>query len=86
MRLVRSSLDGLGIDETRFAEPNYRRTQEIGAAVAFIGCDGLIAPSARWKCENLVLFADNLAMDIDIQAKSVEEVDWQVWARSVGFI
>lgn len=86
LRLIKSSLDTLGIDATRFYEPNYRRTQEIGAAVAFIGCDGLIAPSARWSCDNLVLFTDNLAMDVEIETRDLEEVDWQKWAKSAGLL
>ncbi len=86
LRLIRSSLDGFGIDTKRFEEPNYLRTQEIGAAVAFVGCDGLIVPSARRACDNLVLFTDNLAMDIDIRVKETEEVNWQEWARSAGML
>ncbi len=66
--------------------PNYARTQEVGAAVAFIGCDGLIVPSARWACDNLILFTDNLAMDVEFEIQDVEEVHWQDWARSVGLI
>jgi hypothetical protein len=60
--------------------------RKSGAVVAFIGCDGLIIPSARWDCENLVLFTDNLAMDVGLEPKSVEEVDWEAWARSVAMI
>ena len=86
LRLIRSSLDGFGIDTKRFEEPNYLWTQEIGAAVAFVGCDGLIVPSARRACDNLVLFTDNLAMDIDIRVKETEEVNWQEWARSAGML
>ena len=66
--------------------PNYERTQQIGAAAAFIDCDGLIVPSARWSCNNLILFTDNLAMDIDFEVQDVEEVAWQDWGRSVGLI
>jgi hypothetical protein len=36
--------------------------QEIGAAVEFLGCDGLIAPCARWDCENLMLFPDSASL------------------------
>jgi hypothetical protein len=86
LKLIRSDLEGFGVDAARYGEPNYRRTQEIGAVVAFIGCDGLIIPSARWDCENLVLFTDNLAMDVGLEPKSVEEVDWEAWARSVAMI
>jgi hypothetical protein len=86
LKLIRSDLGGLGVEAARYKEPNYRRTQEIGAVVAFIGCDGLIIPSARWDCENLILFTDNLAMDSNLEPKSVEEVDWQAWARSVAML
>jgi hypothetical protein len=86
LRLVRSSLESLGGDEARFLEINYGRTQEIGAAVAFLGCDGLIVPSARWDCENLVLFTDNLTLDLDIEVREAEEVDWQAWARAAGLL
>ena len=29
-----------------------------GILLAFLGCDGLIAPSARWECDHLMIFAD----------------------------
>ena len=47
LRLLRSDLETLGVDWERYSEMNYERTQQIGAAVAFLECDGLIAPSAR---------------------------------------
>jgi hypothetical protein len=84
LNLIRSDLTTLGVETAHYHDPNYRRTQEIGAVVAFIGCDGLIVPSARWDCENLILFTDNLAMDINFERRSVEEVDWQSWARLSG--
>jgi RES domain len=86
LRLIRSSLEELGVDIAGADVPNYGRTQEIGAAVAFIGCDGLIVPSARWSCDNLILFPDNLAMDIEFEIQEVEEVAWEDWARSAGLI
>jgi hypothetical protein len=86
LRLIRAKLEELGTDMTQFDVPNYARTQEIGAAAAFIGCDGLIVPSARWSCDNLILFTDNLAMDIELEVLSVEEVSWEDWARSAGLI
>lgn len=38
----------------------YPRTQDIGEAARFLGCDGLIAPSARLACQNGVLFCGAL--------------------------
>ncbi|MGQ0484120.1 MAG: RES family NAD+ phosphorylase [Hyphomicrobiales bacterium] len=86
LRLIRSTLDSLGVSSEHYREPNYRRTQEIGAAVAFLGCDGLIVPSARWDCDNLVLFSDNLATDAPLEIRGAEEVEWQVWAEHAGLL
>ena len=70
----------------RYGETDYERTQEIGAAVAFLECDGLLSPSARWSCENLVLFMDNHAQDNRLETLDTEEVDWIEWARSNGLL
>lgn len=86
LKLVRSDLAQLGVEPQLQDQPNYQRTQEIGAVVAFIGCDGLIVPSARWNCENLILFTDNHSLDIALERRTSEEVDWQAWAKSVGLI
>jgi RES domain-containing protein len=82
LRLLKTTLTTLGVNSIDYESPNYLRTQEIGAAVAFIGCDGLLVPSARWQCENLILFSDNLALDIEIDVLEVAEVDWQKWRHS----
>jgi hypothetical protein len=60
LRLKIGDLVRLGMDETSYGNRDYERCQQIGAAVGFLGYDGLIVPSARWTCENLVLFPDNL--------------------------
>lgn len=78
-----ASLAILGIDIERYRERSYAamgetppsRTQEIGAALSFLGIDGLIVPSARWDCSNLILF-DNLDNGVDLQNDGSEEVDW----------
>lgn len=83
------SLGALGVDFGRYSERSYvamgeappSRTQEIGAALSFLGIDGLIVPSARWSCENLILF-DNSDNQIDIEADGIEEVDWLQFIQS----
>jgi len=87
LRLLRADLESLGVDWTRYSEINNERTQKIGAAVAFLGCDGLIAPSARWNCENLMLFTEHHRLDNnDLRVLSTEEVDWLTWARGHGIV
>jgi len=54
IRIGRKDFLALGIDDNKFAEIAYDRAQLIGDAAAFLGYDGILVPSARWTCENLV--------------------------------
>jgi hypothetical protein len=85
LRLARADLEGLGIDLARYGERDYGRTQSIGAALAFLGLDGLIAPSARWRCENLMIYQTN-HLNGRLEVITEEEVDWRAWGRANGFI
>ena len=87
LRLLRVDLTALGVSEVEYSCLNYERTQSIGAAVAFLGNDGLIVPSARWACDNLMVFTDNLAVaDEELGVVSTEDVDWLTWARDRDLI
>ncbi len=48
----------------------------IGAALAFLGIDGLIAPSARWDCDNLMIFQSNHLLTERLEIAAEETVDW----------
>lgn len=76
-----AQLKALGVEDSRYREMLYDRTQEIGAAAAFLGFDGLIVPSARWACQNIVLFLDAINLE-EIRTVSSEPVDWQAWRRA----
>lgn len=71
----------LGVDDSRYRDLLYTRTQEIGAAAAFLGFDGLIAPSARWDCRNIIVFLDAINLE-EIRTMSVQPVDWKGWRQS----
>ena len=86
IRLVRADLGGLGVDLARFGERDYDRTQKIGAALVFLGFDGLIAPSARWSCDNLMIFGDNHALTEKLEAVDEELVEWRAWAQTHGML
>jgi RES domain-containing protein len=68
----------LGIEERRYREMLYERTQEVGAAAAFMGFGGIIAPSARWDCQTIVLFLDAFDLD-DIEVVGSERINWNAW-------
>ena len=74
-------LKRLGVDDSRYRELLYTRTQEIGAAAAFLGFDGMMVPSARWDCQNIILFLDAISVD-DVRKISVKPVDWRTWRQS----
>ena len=86
LRLLRGNLQTLGVDLERYSERRYGRTQEIGAAVAFLNCDGLVVPCARWDCDNLILFTENHGLSNALEVVVSEEVDWQGWARDAGLL
>ena len=86
LRLARVGLEGLGVDMARYGERDYGRTQNIGAALAFLGLDGLIAPSARWNCDNLMIYQANDLLPQRLEVVGEEQVDWRVWARANGFV
>jgi RES domain-containing protein len=73
-----AAVQDLGVSVETYGELTYGRTQEIGDAAAFLGFDGILAPSARWNCQNLVFFSDCFAPE-DLTVVESEPVDWDVW-------
>jgi hypothetical protein len=79
-----ASLGGLGIDVPRYESFDYAATQSIAAAAHFLEFDGLIVPSARYACSNLVVFMDRLARDDALAVTRSEPVHWAEWRRGRG--
>lgn len=77
-----SDLVRLGIDEAGFRRGAYARSREVGAAAGFLEADGLIVPSARWPCDNLVLFPDRLADAGELSVVETREVNWPAWREA----
>lgn len=76
-----ATLEKLGVETARYTGRDYAQTQAIADAAYFLDFDGLRAPSARWACDNLMLFTDRLgdgAVQVDGTA---ERVDWQAWRK-----
>lgn len=86
-----TALQNLGMDTSRFGALNYEqkqheypRTQEIAEIAHFLDFDGLVVPSARWECRNVVIFTDR----VPPESLSVENdhgpVNWDEWKRNSG--
>ena len=86
LRLARANLERLNVDLARYGERDYGRTQDIGAAVAFLGLDGLIALSARWACDNLMIYQTNHLLNERLELIEEENVDWGSWAQAKGLL
>lgn len=66
----------LGIGPTIYRTRDYSRTQEISDALNYLGCDGLIAPSARYDSNNLVVYMQNLNRDCVLEEIDSREFLW----------
>lgn len=79
LRLAYDRFGSLGLDVAEYSARSYRRTQTIGAAINFLGYDGLIAPSARWNCENLMVFEANHSLELQLDIIGHEEIAPEDW-------
>jgi hypothetical protein len=74
-----AALAPLGVEPTRYAGFDYAATQAIAVAAHFLEFDGLLVPSARAACQNLVLFLDRAATANRLEVLASEAVDWAAW-------
>ncbi len=74
------SVRGLGVTPETYSSLTYERTQQIGDAAAFLGFDGILAPSARYRCQNLIIFCDRFT-PTDLSVVHSEPVDWAAWRQ-----
>lgn len=69
-------LGQLGVRQTDYRSRNYSRTQEISDGLNYLGCDGLIVPSARYDCNNLIVYMQNLSRDCILEEVESKEFLW----------
>lgn len=69
------SLIPLGVNVARYQTFEYEATQAVAAAAFFLEFDGMLVPSARHPCLNLVVFTGYLTL------KESRAVNWEVWRR-----
>lgn len=70
-----ASLEPLGVEADRYQTFDYTATRAIASAAHFLELDGLVVPSARAPCANLVAFMDRVTLSLTRS----EAVDWQAW-------
>jgi hypothetical protein len=81
-RIVRfadiETLVPMGVNAARYQTFDYEATQAIAAAAYFLEFDGMLVPSARFSCFNLVVFTERSA---DLTLKHSQPIDWGRWRR-----
>ena len=73
------ALAPFGVDAATLKNITYERTQALGAAAHFLEFDGLIVPSARWPCLNLILFLDRLDVGTALRVEQTLDINWPAW-------
>lgn len=77
-----SVLTSLGLDAVQSKKLPHERTQAVGDAAVFLGFDGMIVPSARWSCSNLILFTDAISPE-NIEVASSSVIKWAEWREKL---
>ena len=70
------ALETLHVAQSGYGDREYSRTQEISDAVNYLGYDGLIVPSARYECRNLIIYIQNLAGDWVVEDDGSKPFEW----------
>lgn len=60
----------------------YPRTQDIAEVAHFLEFDGMLVPSARWKCMNAIVFCERCPPDQREVLKSHGLIDWSAWEKT----
>ena len=81
-------LAGLGFDVRTFGRLShddraheYPRTQDIAETAHFLEYDGILVPSARWSCANIVVFCDQAPAGACKVVEDHGPIDWSAWKR-----
>jgi len=85
------ALTALGFNMRRFGrlsynerECEYPRSQEIAEVAHFHGFTGLVVPSARWNCTNIILFCAAESATVPDDPIDRGPVDWNAWHARNG--
>lgn len=72
-----------GIEDPLAKRISYEQTQSIGATAYMLDFQGMIIPSARWECKNIVLFLDRLDLNTELTLVASENVNWPAWSEQL---
>lgn len=65
--------------ENPLSSKNLAPNQAVGEAAYMLGFKGLIVPSARYDCKNLVIFTDQLDASLTLEVEETKPINWPAW-------
>lgn len=71
---VTGQLEALGIGPEELAGDDHAACRKVGGAVAWLGYDGLLVPSARSNGSNLVIYPDQRSPAAEFEQMSAEDI------------
>ena len=86
LKLDADRLMALGMQDPRASRPRDNLGPQIGEATFMLDYQGLIVPSARWDCGNLMVFLDQRSFDMDkhLSFNKASDVNWPAWREQTG--
>jgi len=72
-------LNQLGIVDLLASRIDVRLTQPISEATHLLDHQGLLVPSARYDCNNLIVFMDRIDTEKQLKVLKTEDVNWPAW-------
>ncbi len=87
LSLDSGQLTALGMEDPLASRPRDNLGPAIGEAAFMLDFQGLLVPSARWECRNLVVFLDHGAFDISkhLTLRKASDVNWPAWREKTQF-
>jgi RES domain-containing protein len=84
-------LKKLGIDTARYGalsyierHQEYPSTQQIAEIAHFLEFDGVIVPSARWSCSNIIVFSERTGPASMYTVGTPTRINWSQWSSRIG--
>jgi|TARA_R110002073_G_scaffold111134_6_gene247674 hypothetical protein len=82
LRVSEDDLRNVGLEDPMASKIPYKASQSIGAAAYLLDHQAIIVPSARWNCDNLVLFLDKFDVGECLEVRECREVNWPAWREA----
>jgi len=83
IHLTDEVLGELSVEDPRAHSAELDVTQAIGSAARLIGAEAIRVPSARWPCDNVLIFLDAIDLNRQVTVREQLDINWPAWNETV---